>query len=106
MFAITWDNTPHASQRFKLLVKITERNLILNERVVERILRSDDYQDWFAFVDGVIDSNQISKFREAWDELDGGKILKMLQRKRGENWARLCKILTQLIAGIAYEKGT
>ena len=104
-FVKAWDSNEKKSDRWKLLSKISQHDLLLQGEVFKRVLCSEEPTDWYVFVDGIIESKQLHQFKEVWYEAGGENLSKWLGKKSESDWSRIYKIIGDLLRGKIYERG-
>jgi hypothetical protein len=104
-FLLAWRKNYYRTDRWKLICKVAQHGLLLNESVFGAVLHSDDPRDWDAFIDGIIDHDLISEFIAAWADVDGFKLVRNIVGRRTSDWSRVASHLALLANGKAYERG-
>jgi hypothetical protein len=104
-FMLAWTKNEHRANRWKLLAKIGQHDLILHETVFGQLLSSEDPKDWYVFIDEIIDREFIGDFIMVWTEAGGERLARSIGRREGAEWGRVERLLKDLMRGKAYEKG-
>lgn len=92
---------------YKLIAKLEQHNLLLNERVLDCLLASSVAKDWEVYL-GLIHSNNLQKeFLELWEEFGGKPRLdKIIQSKTSEDWTQVLKLISAVYQNKKYILGT
>ncbi|CAK8722477.1 hypothetical protein GMJAKD_11695 [Candidatus Electrothrix aarhusensis] len=104
-FVKAWYKNPAKHDRWKLLYKLSQHNLLLTEEVVEILITSENSKDWFVFIDGIIACKQFTQFKDIWIEINGKDIVTTLNAREGEGWKRVITYIDFLLDGKGYNIG-
>ena len=104
-FDAAWRMNPQSHDGWKLLAKMSERGLLLDECVLLSVVQSNSDRDWYVLLDGVYEQGLVPEFREAWKEVGGTKLREILLN-RGGDWHRVVQILDIVLSGKEYDPST
>lgn len=104
-FEIAWQGVEGRVDRWKLLQKMSERSLLLEERVLLRTVESRSWREWEALLGCVLEACQADEFRDVWSELARGDILARVELKGDPEWRRVRNLLDIIIHGGEYVRG-
>lgn len=104
-FELAWTKNEERFDRWKLIAKIGQHGLLLEEFIFSSVLMSENPMDWYVFIDGIIDNEQIEDFSKVWQEAGGKNLLNFVEKKKGLEWHRIKRIIDDLFIGKIYEKG-
>jgi hypothetical protein len=102
-FTVAWDANDRRVDRWKLLYKVRERELLYRDEVVARILRSSEPRDWETFLGSLAQEPQ----RETIMDRIGRSAEHPLQELigRGSEWRQVQGLLDLLLEGGSYVSG-
>ncbi len=104
-FDFAWTTNPNSVERWRLLHKLWERGLLLNERVFLRITESDSAKEWQVFLGCLLESPDREGLVEMWNEFGGGEVHHKLKAQSGGEWRHVDRLLTILLEGRDYIPG-
>lgn len=104
-FNVAWNANKNRNDRWKLLIKLSQHKLLLEEQVFTAVLSSESQQDWYSFIDGVIAENQFVEFKILLDEYGSSSVFNMLKAKNDCEWDRVNYLVNLIYEGKKYELG-
>lgn len=104
-FEVAWKANNTRDVNWKMLQKLSKHRALLNPTVLSLLLtQGSSERDWYAFIDGIIENNQLNEFRDFVDSYCDD-ITKILRQQKGPGWSRVSQILEKLYSGECYELG-
>lgn len=105
-FDHAWVRNAERIDRWRLLAKLGQHRLILEEKVIQHMMSSEIPKDWLVFVEEVIRGKLLSEFKVVWAEVGGEPLIRHVCREGGADWIRVQTLLSTLYAGKCYELGS
>ncbi len=106
VFVQAWDLNAERSDRWRLIEKISGKQLLLDEEVLRRIFSLNDAESWLCYFDKVVQLVLFEEFVEAWTQLRGGEVLGEFEAKYPRQaWRHVRWVLDYTLAGKPYPLG-
>ncbi|HEX8396803.1 MAG TPA: hypothetical protein VF644_05220, partial [Pyrinomonadaceae bacterium] len=107
LFLEAYKRSSKSNDSYKLIAKLENHNLLLNEKVIDCILHSSLAKDWEVYL-GLIHSNNLqSDFLELWNCLDGKLQLdKIIENEPDEDWTQVTKLMSAIYRNEKFILGT
>lgn len=105
-FDRAWAANGNRPDRWKLIAKLSQHNLLLTETVLQHLICTENPKDWLVFIEEIFRSKLISDFNTTWTEAGGAALTKHVCRATDGDWGQVKFLLEKLKAGKNYELGT
>jgi hypothetical protein len=86
LFVLAFPWLGNRARRYKMIAKLPMHSILLNDKIVTEIFKSDNPKDWEVFLWAVYESQEITDFKEIWKQLEGGIQLARRKRIEREDW--------------------
>lgn len=102
-FRLAWKANIERPDRWKLIAKVGQHGLALEELPLVSVLNSDQPKDWLVLAEAIVESGKVLDFPSVWREACGWEALE--RRSPGPDWYQVRVVFEGLAAGTAYERG-
>lgn len=97
-FLVAWNSNNENRERWKLLIKLRNSNLLMNEKIFVKVMDSNVYKEWEVYLGLVYESQKNSHFSELWEEYRGSDVLDMhLKGHDGYYWEYIQKLVNAIL---------
>ncbi len=105
-FMQAWDLNLERGDKWKLIQRVWDRKLLLDEEVFRRALGSTEAEIWLHFLDRIIDLDCFDELQDIWRQLQGEALLNDHERQsRNQDWTRVRWVLQYALSGKPYPLG-
>ncbi|MEZ5579699.1 MAG: hypothetical protein R3F40_10030 [Candidatus Competibacteraceae bacterium] len=80
-FDHAWVRNAERIDRWRLLAKLGQHRLILEEKAIQHMMSSEIPKDWLVFVEEVIRGKLLSEFKVVWAEVGGEPLIRHVCRE-------------------------
>lgn len=104
-FEIAWDSNQDHFFRWKLINKLGFRLLLIEERVLLKLIKNGIAREWEEYLGKIIEDKLNISFLELWDQIRGETALKKTLRKIQSEWSYVDRLLDLIHRGENYVLG-
>jgi hypothetical protein len=106
LFTAAFKNAETLNIRYKLITKLGNHDLLLNESVLNCLLLSNAAKDWEVYLGLIISNNLQKDFQELWQQSNSNSKLDTIIRKAiAENWQQVKKLLNIIMNSLSFILG-
>lgn len=106
LFIAAFKNTTNYNERYKLIAKLYNHNLLVNEKVIDCIFLSEIPKDWEVYLGLIIENNLNHDFRELWKQAEGDvKLKKIICKIEMEDWRQVNRLITSIVGNLDFVLG-
>jgi len=104
-FKIAWISNSERTDRWKLIDKLSERNLLLSDVVLHSVLESNSWKEWQVYLGCIVNNVPNQQFIDFISEIGKESIFECLNETEGEEWRYVAKLMTILLEGKTFVPG-
>jgi len=109
-FKVAWETNSDFSEKFrrwKLIDKLGERGLLINEKVVNILFEDSLPKDWEMYLGRMLEysSSKADEFYDFWFQIDGSSTLKTLTSIKPNDWLYVNRLLDIVLNNKDFIKG-
>jgi hypothetical protein len=107
-FEIAWKANTASGQRWKLLERLSNRDLLLRRDVLDRVLGTGNSREWEEYLGHVASSCDASirpRFLEMWSEVVNKHLIQLLMARDQREWAVARRLLLIILKGDRFVPG-
>ncbi|MDR6763150.1 hypothetical protein J2Y38_003369 [Flavobacterium sp. 2755] len=106
LFLAAFKNSTNYNERYKLIAKLDNHNLLVNEKVLDCIFLSEIPKEWEVYLGLIIEKNICDDFRELWKQSEGEiKLKKIISKIEVEDWRQVNKLIIGIMDNLDFIKG-
>jgi hypothetical protein len=98
MFKLSFLSDKNSSDRYKLIIKLGQHNLLINETTLNCLLKSSSPKDWEVYLGLIIINKLGHNFKELWTEAGGSCLLNsIIADSSAEDWSQVKKLIASVL---------
>lgn len=104
-FEIAWDTNKENIARWKLVQKMANRNLLLEEKVLFKLLKDGSPREWEEYLGDVLLKKLEDSFLNLWEEIQGDSVLGKIIEQNLVDWKYVNRLLDLIFRGEGFILG-
>lgn len=105
-FSIAWDgNSSFKERRWKILQKLRSLDLLIQEKVLFKLLKDSIAKDWETYLGSIIEDGLRDSFLNLWDQVGCAEVMEKIICRDKHNFRLTDQLLSIIITGKDYIPG-
>jgi len=105
-FSIAWDgNSSFKERRWKIIQKLRSLNLLIQEKVLFKLLKDSIAKDWETYLGAIIEDELKDSFLSLWDQIGCAEAVEEIFCRDKHNFRLADQLLSIIISGKNYIPG-
>ena len=106
-FCIAWEKSQGHPDRWRLVGKLADRNLLASDDVLVRLFETGTQKEWEVYLGAALETDQTGEIRELWEQASGDTLVAGLRaRMRSPGWEQVQYLLTTFRSGDPFVIGS
>lgn len=106
LFVVAFKSSITLNERYKLIAKLENHDLLVNEMVLECLFLSEIAKDWEVFLGLILYKKLSSEFCELWKQAEGeNKLDKIISKVNQEDWRQVKKLIKSITGNLEFILG-